>query len=518
MCAWLQYHFLSMDVGVIDGHRVDWSLYHKQMILNAVLWIVILIIILIICNRHAILLEKFEKLISCGFSVMLMISLITSMIQNKDTLFTSASETAYLSDMGEFEVSQNGRNIVIFILDMYDETYFREILESGYDLSSFDGFTYYNNHTGSYSTTKYSIPLLLTGELSFNQQAFPDWLDSFDYKDIYPDALIEADWNLYYYMDSISGMVPHKCYESASNLRSAKAGIPNKKHFLYELYRLVGCRCLPDFLKPVIWMDGTEFKDIQGFEDDYQASSDDNLKFYDHIDGQGEVTAVSDLQDSVKYIYLYGAHHPYTMNEDLERIDIAFGEEAAVSCAKGLIKIIGTYLEQLKSIGCYDNTAVVITADHGYYLEGVRSAPILLIKPMNTHGGLAVNNAPVSQCDFGATLLNLAGLDNYDRYGTSVFDICEGTQRERFFYQYSFSEDEIDGNRRLIEYSIPSDDNLYSDYRLTDNEYMVDGTLIPHSSFCKTCQDSRDESDLYTPYQVYHEPTDSYPVPSIDRQ
>ena len=51
------------------------------------------------------------------------------------------------------------------------------------------------------------------------------------------------------------------------------------------------------------------------------------------------------------------------INENAEYV-----EEATLTQAlRGDFKIIKTYIEQLKELGIYDNTTIIVTADHGYF-------------------------------------------------------------------------------------------------------------------------------------------------------
>ena len=50
--------------------------------------------------------------------------------------------------------------------------------------------------------------------------------------------------------------------------------------------------------------------------------------------------------------------------------------------------------------------------------------------PGETHDEMQVNTAPISMCEYPATIAKAAGLD-YTAYGTPVDEISQDTQRER---------------------------------------------------------------------------------------
>ena len=86
-------------------------------------------------------------------------------------------ESCYLSDQGVYEVSKD-KNVIVFVLDMFDENYFKEIFrENPWCAEELDGFTFFRNATCGYSTTGGSIPFMLTGEYYENDKTYHEYLD-----------------------------------------------------------------------------------------------------------------------------------------------------------------------------------------------------------------------------------------------------------------------------------------------------------------------------------------------------
>jgi hypothetical protein len=103
--------------------------------------------------------------------------------------------------------------------------------------------------------------------------------------------------------------------------------------------------------------------------------------------------------------------------------------------------LIERYLNKLKESGVYDNTAIVILADHGYAdnsnSEG-RQNPFLLIKGRGEKHPFAVNNAPVSHEDLQEAFSRL--IDG--KQSSEVFPWEEGSERSRrFLYFWYGGED-----------------------------------------------------------------------------
>jgi len=63
------------------------------------------------------------------------------------------------------------------------------------------------------------------------------------------------------------------------------------------------------------------------------------------------------------YIHLHGSHTPYVMNEKAE--PAAPGTSSAIIQTKGCFHIVYEYLDQLKQLGMYENSTIIIFGDHG---------------------------------------------------------------------------------------------------------------------------------------------------------
>ena len=63
------------------------------------------------------------------------------------------------------------------------------------ELDEFDGFTYFANHTGAYSSTNYSLRLLLSGRMFYNGFDQYDWSTSFNDDRLFLDVLSENGYS-----------------------------------------------------------------------------------------------------------------------------------------------------------------------------------------------------------------------------------------------------------------------------------------------------------------------------------
>ncbi len=103
------------------------------------------------------------------------------------------------------------------------------------------------------------------------------------------------------------------------------------------------------------------------------------------------------------------------------------------------------YLNKLKESGVYDNSVIIVMADHGnhdYSAESYQQHPILLIKGFDERHEFQIDDSPVSFTDLSDAYSRL--LDGVS--GEAVFDDLP-QQRNRRFLLY-----DIKDSSHLVEY------------------------------------------------------------------
>jgi len=504
MCLYIQHNFLNIDIGVMNGADIEWKKYLVRMILDMAVWIAVLLLVIIISRKNKVIYKKIGIAVPGLIFGVQIITCLVLIISNTDRLVNSANDTAF-TDKGLYETTKDS-NTLVFILDMFDSTYMEHIVETRPDMiTKLDGFTFYDNFSGVYSTTSYSLSKLFTGKNYYNESTKSEWSNSLTKGEVYVDQLMDDGVKVSYYTNTFDS-IPDRILGDTYNFYSGKIRVNAPLKLLSLLSKMTICRCFPDGFKPIFWLNGTEF-DVLKVGDDANLWVEDNSWFRDNIAKHDRFDIVGGK--TLKYIHINGTHYPYSLDETGD--DYLFGEVTAKQCAEGVMTIVLKYLDKLKVSGTYDNTNIIITADHGYYWDGVLTSPAFVIKPAYATGYMQINHAPVSQDNFAPTIMGLFGEDASD-FGESVFDIKEDDIRERYFYQYYLSErDNDDDNFRLIEYKLNGNANVRDDYKLTDVEYTSKGSKIEHSKYCRTCADGDAvKMDRDFP-RLVHEKAGNYP-------
>ena len=285
VCFYIQGNFLNLDVGVMNGAEIEWKDYSDHIAGNLIIWFVIFAIIISISIYKKIIFEKVAGITSAFLALIQLVSLVVLLVMSWSGGMAKSTMN-FVSDKNLYEVGTNS-NVIVFLLDMYDDEYFKTLLTDDPQLrENLDGFTYFSNHTGSYSTTSYSLSHLSTGRICHNEAELHEWMKNVSEDRLYLDELRDTGYRFSIYTD-MTGCFPERYIKDSENYLEAPLKISNTLHFTFDLYQLVVLKYFPDIFKTVFWMDGTEFNYWKSVDSDYNAYAVDNLGFKNGLEENG---------------------------------------------------------------------------------------------------------------------------------------------------------------------------------------------------------------------------------------
>lgn len=459
--VFVQGSFIKTDLGVLDGNSIDWDALSGQSVWNTILWlscISIPVICVIIFRKVTTTVLKYAAIFIVA---MQMVSLCLLAFSSQTS---SDRNGVYLSSEGLNDYGDE--NVFVFVLDNFDDATFKEIMMGDPTfLSPLDGFTYFNNNTGKYTSTKGGLPYVLTGVEYHNEKAYTQYIeDAWTDMDAYR-VLKSQGYDLCLYTDAM--FVGTEALNTIiSNADNAGLAVSSHSGLMRTMYKCTAFRFFPHIMKPFVWLYTGEFDQWKTSAGGMQIFDDDNLHYY------------AQMKDNLQYvggrvyrfIHLWGTHAPFTLKEDMSIAED--GSATAYSTSQAVLKIVYEYLEQLKENGVYDNSTILITADHGYTYLGRPTNPIFLFKPRNSTGEIAVSDAPVSHDDLIPTIMQDLGLNEHQKYGKSAFDYAVGDDRIRrmYFYSWSSGDGAKDCLPPLIEYQIDPINNEFSSFHMVASE------------------------------------------------
>lgn len=442
LCCYIQGNFLNSTVGVLDGaasYRWQDNMGHAVMVL--ILWIVIFAAPFLIRRFRRAL---YMPLLS-GVSLVLIMMQLTALITLSATTNFEKSVKA-LSTEGQFTLSSDS-NVVVFILDMFDCEFVSNLYRA--DNSFFDpldGFTYFDNTTSAFEMTRTALPYILTSIPYLNDVPYETYVDN--------------AWDMVYNNHSLFRILHDDNYDiriyteptffGKSSLElidntEAEFGKVSVPGLAASMLQLTAFRCLPDMLKNNFWCYTNDVNakafaknyNYTGYVVDEKGNEEytfDDPHFYQSFLKNG--ITVTDESKCYRMYHLNGAHAPYYMDENAQRSSepLTWYEQS-----KGTMKIVYDYLKEMKALGIYDNSVIILMADHGARTNTGTfdhvMRPAIFIKPMGAPAfeGYQTSYAPVEQGDIPATIIKELGFD-YKPLGKSVFDFKEDEPRTRYAY------------------------------------------------------------------------------------
>lgn len=476
VAALLQGNGLNADYGALNGQAIVWEDYTVYGLINTALWAGILFICLSLrqWKRFGALCVVLPCLLAVGEG---------GWIAYRAAQAPTPQTETYLSQAGLYTVGTE-ENLLVLVLDSVDADQFAQALAEDPDLSRrLEGFTWYRNAMGLSDPTKYGLPALLTGQAYTQPVDYAGFIAA-AYADAPLYTMLAGDvWDTRFFTDSRyvslgAGVV--------DNLAREELAVNDPAGLTRDLLRLCAFRYAPHFLKPQLWMYSNVFlpyAQAQG-EPVYEVT---DPAFDARLREEGLEATV---ERAFRLIHLTGMHPPYTMDADCQYQ--AQGVTAQEQM-RGCLRLAEDYLEQLRALGVYDRSAVLILADHG---TDTVHRPLLLLKRPGDTGEMAVNDAPVSYADLPATYVALL---TGAQAGTELWSIPQGQARTRLYYHESSRNNAFN----LYEYStqalspsweelIPTGrvfhgdsleaaapytlgETLYFDLRATARPYLVSG-------------------------------------------
>ena len=458
LASYVQGSFFSGNLPPLDGRTIRWEEYADQRRISIAFHTILIAACVLLWKQLGT--GKFERL-SALLSILLVLMMGVSLLVN--CFLTGGfhrNKVIVHSDSGLLDMADQQQNMVVFLMDAVDGETFQEVMQAHPEYEAFfKDFTYFSNVTSGYPYTSRSIPFILSGDWYENDEPYEAYC-----KKAFEESPLFQELNRRGYR---MGMYDPE-FSFVTSLDGKFENISSKSSLVYPIrfvqmqLRMAGYRYFPFDLKKMCYMTPDEIylASVKSNGED-QYYSMDNMEFLERL--QEKEVVYSDTS-SFRYIYIRGAHEPFIYQAQSEDINDNSYESSVELCAA----IADTYLKKLKDAGVYDNTAIIILADHGYADDNAsfgRQNPFLLIKGVGEKHAFTVSDIPVSHADLQAVYSNLL---NGQESG-KAFPETDYAQGRRFlFFEY---EDE----EHMTEYRITGHASDETEMTATGKEYNYKG-------------------------------------------
>ena len=475
LSCYTQALFMNVGLPQADGGVVNWDDYTTITLLSAAAWIALIVVSVVAVIRY----PRKAQMGFCLVALALVVvqgAGVASLFVGESGASNVAGRTMMVSEKGLLDVSAK-TNVVEFVLDNYDTALLEQAVSEEPEMfDGFEGFTWFKDSAGSMIPTRYGNVFLLTGVLPREDEPFSAFLANRYARSPYLGDIRKAGYDVGVYSDTLGEQylsadeaIQH-LYRYTSNIAPLDRDAMDVPATAASLLRCALYRDLPWLAKPLAWFYTDEVN--RSMFGSGRAASDKTPYLMD--DGsllsrlRTEGLSTNDQDASYRYIHVIGAHDPFSLDRNGEEVGV--GNSNPLDQAIGSMKIVETYINELKQLGVYDQTTVIVTTDHGSWWcqEGEidqPKSPIVLFKPAASVAGgrdkpLAVSESPVSAGDILATVEEVIGAPNSASFGESLVDKVEDgsyyRKGEQTRYFYMTTSDGVH-DQKIQKYAINGD-------------------------------------------------------------
>lgn len=427
-------NFFISNLPKMDGTEIDWNSYTKENVISCV--IVGGVSLTAIGTMYKF---KYDKVIKvyCFIVFAILFMLSTSLVSTltKDNVW-NRKELIAVSTYNNINRASKNQNFFILLVDAVDSEKFNEVLEKSENSDMLNDFSYYPDTMSVYRFTRDTIPFLFSdGTLNKNENDFNTYYnDSFNNSKLI-NELEAKDYSISIYDSEFkwnSGNV-----SKINNVKTIDNSV-NKKQYLKEIAKYDLFKYLPYPLKRFSHIEKMDYNNCRVVSGTDFFSWDDK-EFYSIVKSN-EIEKID--ENNFSFIHLEGAHVPFNYDGQLNELKEGGTYDDKVSAT---ITVINEYLNRLKKSNVYDNSAIIIMADHGYdYKNGHgRQNPILYIKGIDEHHeDMITSDKPVSFTDFNEIYADLLN-------GKKSEDLLPNIdyERKRIFLWYEYLNED-----HMVEY------------------------------------------------------------------
>ena len=449
IASYFQMLFLNGRMVGLEWSDTGYSVLNFSNIFNLLIWITIAILPIVV---YFIFIGAKKRFDLCKIVILVSAIILSIQVFDIARLALTTDLPPAVEDAEYFQVLDpifdlnSEENIVVFLVDSLETLILMETLEKYPELyDKLDGFIFYRNNIANYRKTFPAVTTLLIGHPYEDNMDFMDYFE----KAWANESLISLlrqhgyDTNLFLDTSSTFGNIEF-IKDKADNTRYGVEISFNVANILSSSARTSLGRFAPYLMKDVFLFSlsgfGNTLYELEHAE--YTSfppfvETENSLVFFEFINRSSVNT--NNSNKVFNFMFLIGAHQMSGLSYDTNSGIVYYVEERnSISATRATFAIITNFLDALKEAGVYDNTTIIILADHVHELSYPQRAAALLIKNKDARGTLEYNDvAELSNVNFIPGVLEIAGIP-HEQFGLSYFDIINGAQAPtRRYYHHT---------------------------------------------------------------------------------
>ncbi|MBX7142880.1 MAG: sulfatase-like hydrolase/transferase [Oligoflexia bacterium] len=444
--VYVQSQVLVWDYGQFDGTPIAWSDFCSRGALDILVWAGIFVLLLCFRAWCATNSSRILTLV-----VALHCVAILPVLKSNYALLLRESPSVKLQAITDFSPQ---KNVVLVVLDAMQGPAFQKLLDQEPSLQdSFKDFIFFRNVTSSFPSTLPSVPSFLTGQAYDGKKPLRRYFEE-DVRETSLPTQLEKN-GVKARIATIPGFCPYfasgVCGETR---RYPLLGRPDgaEREFL-ELIDYTLFRISPQFIKQQVYHDEAWLLQRLDRQSRSMARTvDDGVAFAKEFVAQASANSPT---PTFKMLHFLFPHPPIRLDAECNLLprNEKLRPETYLRQARCGLKVALDIVETLRRLEIYEQSTIIIAADHGTRLDfGTNTAellksrkltqisralPLLLIKPAGHQGKLSVNEAAVELADLPRTVADAFQLP-ISFPGENVFSVRPDASRQRVFRDFSF--------------------------------------------------------------------------------
>ncbi len=439
--VYVQYMFMNKRLDRLGMQAYNWKENTGYAVFNGAVWLFIMAVPFLIQKFNKSLWKKLAVFLPAGMLALHGITAVTMVATAKEDIF-GRRDHAYMTSDEMFTVSKH-KNVIVLVYDAADNKYIDEIMaEHPEKMAGLEDFTVYTNTCSVYDFTTMSFAQMFGGvdfDASLSGKEFFDKAWHGPKAEAFYGGLHDMGYRVNAF--NMSGGSPEDWNGVYDNAAYSEKPIKHKVETFYRK-RLRKCvhslelyRALPFAAKSFIRDEDMSFDNIVIFKYGYKDYQ--NKDFLRDL----ELSQADNDQNYFIIQHTEGTHYPCDTYEEMD------------NC----LDITRSYIDQMKEMGVYDDSVIIVTSDHGEHSDGEYGAtPIFMIKEAGaSHEEIELNDAPIYFTDLLSTFAVNAGFDREtaeNEFGNSIYDFKPGDCRERTWYDRiedpDYPKSKIYGNQK----------------------------------------------------------------------
>lgn len=334
-----------------------------------------------------------------------------------------------------FNLSKTQKNVIVIMQDRALATIFPYILEEKPELKNqFEGFTWYQNTASFANFTLYAVPAVYGGyeytPEAMNRRSDETLVDKhneackmmpvlFD-QNGFTSTVTDMSWANYVWIPDLRIFDDYPSIKKAPTIRvytdywlkqhpdvkgfSSQSDFLKRNFFWFSTFKI-----MPALLRETIYDEGSWWAAKTGNE-----FIEDFLNNFAALDYLPELTEAESEKPTFTIIVNEATHEPAMTgypDYDLSTSDIGPGpldDDPHFNSNSSALYKLGEYMDYLKELGVYDNTRIIIVADHGGDCKvdellgnpcWTSNNPLLLFKDFNSTGPITSDDTFMTNAD-----------------------------------------------------------------------------------------------------------------------